>query len=117
MAIRQQILAALSRRVYTIERHKPLADGAAAMLEAMRVRNVTAVCGDGMKGWPNAGVAPFHKIMVTAAARRSPPQALIDQLAVGGLMVIPIGNEDGQDLVLFKKEIRRGLFADSYCTG
>lgn len=98
------ILAKLARRVYTIERHRPLADGAAKRLELMRVRNVTAICGDGMKGWPMAGVAPFHKIIVTAAAREKPPQRLVDQLAVGGLMVIPIGGEDGQDLVLIKKE-------------
>jgi protein-L-isoaspartate(D-aspartate) O-methyltransferase len=109
------VLARLARRVYTIERHRPLADGAAARLESMRVRNVTAICGDGMRGWPNAGVAPFQKIIVTAAARDKPPQALMDQLAVGGVMIIPIGGEDppsshdyggtgGQELRLYKKE-------------
>lgn len=108
------ILAKLARRVYTIERHRPLAESAARRLDDMRVRNVTAICGDGMKGWPMAGVAPFQKIIVTAAAREKPPQALLDQLAVGGLMIIPIGGDppssddygatSGQDLVLYKKE-------------
>ena len=99
------ILAHLCRRVYTIERHRPLADQAAARLEAMRVRNVTALCGDGMKGWSAGGSDhEFHKIIVTAAARGKPPQALLDQLAVGGLMIIPIGGEDGQELVLYKRE-------------
>lgn len=98
------VLAHLARRVYTIERHRPLADQAAVRLEELRVRNVTALCGDGMKGWPNAGVAPFSKIIVTAAAREKPPQALLDQLSVGGLMIIPIGGEGEQNLVSYRKE-------------
>lgn len=98
------VLSRLARRVYTIERHRPLADAAAARLEELRIRNVTALCADGMKGWPNAGVAPFQKIIVTAAARERPPKLLMDQLAAGGLMIIPIGSDGAQELRLYKRE-------------
>lgn len=98
------VLAKLARRVYTIERHRPLAEAAAARLEAMRVRNVTALCGDGMRGWPHSNVGVFHKIIVTAAARERPPKALMDQLSDGGCMIIPIGSEGGQELRLYRKE-------------
>ena len=97
------ILAQLARRVYTLERHKPLAAEASLRLEALRVRNVTALCGDGMQGWPH-DVGAFHKIIVTAAARDKLPQPLLDQLAVGGAMIIPIGADKGQKLVLYTKK-------------
>ena len=80
-----------------------MAESSAARLEDMRVRNVTALCGDGMKGWPH-DVGQFHKIIVTAAARERPPQALVDQLMPDGLMVIPIGTEGEQELRLYRKE-------------
>lgn len=101
------ILSHLCRRVYTIERHKPLQVAAQKRLEELKLRNVTALAGDGMKGWPTMhGIdqAPFDKIIVTAAAREKPPQKLMDQLRLGGMMIIPVGNEDGQVLKLFKKE-------------
>lgn len=101
------VLAHLCRRVYSIERHKPLLRDAEKRLEAQRLRNVTAIAGDGMKGWPRmSGIdqAPFDKIIVTACAREKPPQALLDQLKDGGTMVIPIAQEGVQMLKLYRKE-------------
>jgi len=101
------ILAKLCRRVYTIERHKPLLAEAEKRFERLKVRNVTALAGDGMKGWPKIGRGeqePFDKIIVTAAAKNKPPQALFDQLKVGGLMVIPVGGSGEQVLRLYRKE-------------
>ena len=101
------ILAKLCRRVYTIERHKPLLVEAEKRFEALKVRNVTALAADGMKGWPKIGPTeqePFDKIIVTAAALNKPPQALFDQLKVGGLMVIPVGGSGNQVLRRYKKE-------------
>lgn len=100
-------LSHLCRRVYTIERHKPLLERAERKFEDLKLRNITAIAADGMKGWPTMhGIdqAPFDKIIVTAAAREKPPQALLDQLKDGGLMIIPVGASGEQVLKLYRKE-------------
>jgi protein-L-isoaspartate(D-aspartate) O-methyltransferase len=101
------VLAKLARRVYSIERHKPLLDQAEKMFHDLHIRNITAICADGMKGWPRInGIdqAPFDKIIVTAAAREKPPSELLDQLKVGGIMVCPVGGPGEQSLKKYKKE-------------
>jgi protein-L-isoaspartate(D-aspartate) O-methyltransferase len=82
------VLARLCRRVFTIERHRPLSQEAEARFAALRLHNVTARFGDGTKGWPEQ--APFDRIIVTAAAAELPPP-LLDGLAEGGVLVAPIG--------------------------
>ena len=96
------VLARLCRRVYTIERHKPLLEGAEHIFNELKLRNITAICGDGMKGWPQQ--APFDRIIVTAGAMDKPPQALLDQLSIGGIMIIPVGKNGQQVLRRYKKE-------------
>jgi len=96
------VLARLCRRVYTIERHRPLYEIAEHNFKELGIHNVTAICGDGMKGW--AGQAPFDAIIVTACAREKPPSALLDQLKVGGNLVIPVGGSGEQVLKKYKKE-------------
>lgn len=106
------VLSHLCRRVYTIERHKNLLTDAEARLEFLKIRNITALAADGMKGWPRMnGIdqAPFDKIIVTAAAREKPPQALLDQLKVGGILVIPVGESGSQVLKRYKKETEETL--------
>ena len=91
------VLAKLCRRVYTVERHKPLARDAEARFDRLGIRNITTRVGDGSMGWPEQ--APFERIMVTAAAV-DVPGLLLDQLAPGGVMVLPIGlDEADQQLV------------------
>ena len=92
------VLSKLFRRVYTIERDRELAAEAEARLAALHIRNVTAIAGDGAAGWPKQ--APFERIIVTAAPREE-PKALLDQLAPGGVMVIPLG-ADKADQVLVR---------------
>jgi protein-L-isoaspartate(D-aspartate) O-methyltransferase len=101
------VLSKVCRRVYTIERHRPLYEIAEQNFKELEIRNVTALCGDGMKGWPRIhGIdqAPFDRIIVTAAAREKPPPALIEQLKVGGIMIIPVGGPGEQVLQRIKKE-------------
>ncbi len=91
------VLSSLCRRLYSIEVHKNLQAGAEARFEALGVTNITLKTGDGSLGWPEQ--APFERIIVTAAAADIPP-VLAGQLAVGGLMVVPIGEgEDDQRLI------------------
>lgn len=101
------VLSKICRRVYTIERHKPLHQEAEKNFSALNIRNITALCGDGMKGWPTIhGIdqAPFDRIIVTAAAREKPPAELIEQLKVGGIMIAPVGEAGSQMLKRYKKE-------------
>jgi len=96
------ILSKLCRRLYTIERHKPLLIQAQERFNEMRLRNITAMNGDGMKGWSYQ--APFDRIIVTAAAHGDLPQELMHQLAIGGVMVAPVGpNDTDQTLVRIKR--------------
>lgn len=95
------VLSYLCRRVYTIERHRELLRDAEAVLARLRRRNVTMRPGDGSRGWPEQ--APFERILVTAAAIDIPPK-LVAQLAPGGLMVVPIGDDpDGQRIVRVRR--------------
>jgi protein-L-isoaspartate(D-aspartate) O-methyltransferase len=96
------ILAGLSRRVYTIERIKPLQNQAIQRFKALNLHNVTYRHGDGYLGWEEQ--APFDAIIVTAAPEQV-PQPLIDQLAIGGRMVIPVTMPNGdQQLHLLEKD-------------
>ncbi|MBF0247743.1 MAG: protein-L-isoaspartate(D-aspartate) O-methyltransferase [Alphaproteobacteria bacterium] len=96
------VLAPLCRRLYTIERHKPLSVRAEQRFQQLRIHNIVTRVGDGSKGWPEQ--APFDRIIVTAAAIDIPP-VLVDQLAVGGVMVVPIGDDQhDQRLVKLVKD-------------
>jgi protein-L-isoaspartate(D-aspartate) O-methyltransferase len=91
------VLAELVREVYTIEIVEPLAVRATDILAKRGHRNVRVRHGNGYLGWPEA--APFDKVIVTAAPDVVPP-ALIEQLAIGGLMVIPVGRAGGGDQMM-----------------
>jgi protein-L-isoaspartate(D-aspartate) O-methyltransferase len=86
------IISRLVRQVVTVERYTTLADAARQRLKALGYRNVEVLIGDGMAG--AADHAPFDRVIVTAAGTEI-PQALIDQLAEGGMLLAPVGPEDG----------------------
>lgn len=91
------VLARLCRRVYTIERHRSLLQSAEAIFRELGLHTISTRLGDGYKGWPEQ--APFQRIIVTAAATEPPP-LLLEQLAIGGFMLIPIGPTwDTQNIV------------------
>ncbi len=100
------VLAKLFRRVYTIERHKPLLREAEARLAALGITNVVTRHGDGMKGWPEA--APFDRIIVTAAAPAM-PEALTSQLSLGGIMVLPLGGPAAEQWLIKVKRTEAGI--------
>ncbi|MEI6729898.1 MAG: protein-L-isoaspartate(D-aspartate) O-methyltransferase [Pseudomonadota bacterium] len=94
------ILSKLSRMVYTIERHKELLRVAEERFRFLRLNNILTQSGDGSKGWKIA--APFDRIMVTAASQEM-PVTLIDQLAEGGIMIVPVGSDVEQSLLKIQK--------------
>jgi protein-L-isoaspartate(D-aspartate) O-methyltransferase len=93
------VLSELVRRVYSIEIVDELAESARKKLAALGYDNVTVIAGDGYRGLPDQ--APFDGIIVTAAPEKI-PQPLIDQLAVGGRLVIPVGGM-AQELIVLER--------------
>jgi len=94
------ILASLASAVYTIERLEPLLTAAQALLTSLGIQNVCYRVGDGSLGWREA--APFDGIIVTAAAPEA-PRSLVDQLADGGRLVIPVGGPREQNLTVVER--------------
>jgi protein-L-isoaspartate(D-aspartate) O-methyltransferase len=100
------VLAPLCRRVYTIERHRPLLKQAEARFRALRLDNVVTRHGDGLKGWPEQ--APFDRILLSAAAAE-PPKILIEQLKIGGILLAPIGFVPKSDETSFPESFSQRL--------
>jgi len=92
--------------VYTVERHKTLAKSAKKRLQALDITNVTVLASDGTTGL--ATQAPFDRIIVTAAAEDVPP-VLIDQLAMNGILVIPVGVQESTQTLIKVMKTEQGL--------
>jgi protein-L-isoaspartate(D-aspartate) O-methyltransferase len=95
------LLALLAEAVFSIERFPGLAQRARAAIEAAGIRNVTVLVGDGTLGW--RAYAPYDAILVSAASPEI-PRPLVEQLAEGGRMVIPLGDRQTQTLTLVRRE-------------
>jgi protein-L-isoaspartate(D-aspartate) O-methyltransferase len=100
------VLSRLAREVVSIERYRTLADTARMRLQTLGFNNVTVVVGDGFSGLPDR--APFDRIIVTAAAE-GVPQALIDQLADDGVMILPLGPHTGAQSLVKLTKTEEGL--------
>ena len=94
------VLSRLARQVYTVERHASLAERAREIFRRLGYENIDVVVGDGTRGLQEH--APYDRILVAAAAPRV-PEALIEQLAEGGRLIIPVGTADLQVLQLVRK--------------
>ncbi len=95
------LLALSADRVYSVERVRDLSRRARKALDDMHLKNVALLVGDGTIGWRK--YQPFDVIVVSASAP-SVPSTLVDQLADGGRMLVPVGSRDSQDLVMVKRE-------------
>ncbi len=100
------ILARLARRVYTIERHRPLARAARMLFSRLNVHNITVVIGDGSLDLPEQ--APFDRIILTAAAEDT-PKLLLDQLHVGGNLVLLLSQSHAVQTLLRIGKTESGL--------
>lgn len=100
------ILGLLARRVYSVERHKALAQIAEKRLIANNINNVTVFYGDGSLGLPD--LAPFDRILLTAAAE-DPPSTLLAQLKTGGIMVLPVGQSDAVQMLIRVTKTEEGF--------
>jgi protein-L-isoaspartate(D-aspartate) O-methyltransferase len=94
------LLALLAERVFSVERVPELGNTARRVLEELGLKNVTVLVGDGTLGW--RPFAPYDAILVAAASPEVPPP-LLEQLAPGGRLVIPIGTREKQDLTLITR--------------
>lgn len=108
-AYQAAILGELADRVYTIEIVPELAERAARTLADLDYRNVHVRAGDGYGGWPEH--APFSKIILTAAPE-AVPDALVDQLAMGGTMILPVGPQFGDQELRILKRTPSGLITE-----
>lgn len=100
------VLSRLAREVVTIERYRTLADDARERLGRLGFGNIEVLTGDGLRGAPD--LAPFDRIMVTAAAEQV-PEALVDQLADDGIMVLPLGPHHGAQVIVSLTKTKQGI--------
>lgn len=105
------ILAEIADQVFSIERIPSIAKRARKVFDKLQYRNVVITIGDGTSGWKEH--SPYDGIIVTASSPKV-PKPLLGQLAIGGRLVIPIGEESGQGLMVFTKEDENNYTEENY---
>ncbi|MDQ0358890.1 protein-L-isoaspartate(D-aspartate) O-methyltransferase [Rhodoplanes tepidamans] len=105
------VLSRLAASVVTVERYRTLAESAREKFAALGWDNIAVVVGDGLAGVPERG--PYDRIMVTAAAETI-PRALVEQLAPGGIMVLPLGPHDSAQIIVRLTKAPNGLVRENF---
>lgn len=100
------VLSRLCQRVYTVDRFRTLVSTAESRFQTLKLKNIETLVGDGMKGWREH--APFDKIIVTAAGQEV-PEELFEQLGDGGILVAPVGPQDGVQALERYKRTANGI--------
>jgi protein-L-isoaspartate(D-aspartate) O-methyltransferase len=100
------ILSRLVAQVFTVDRFRTLVETAQSRFRTLKLANITARAGDGALGWPEQ--APFDRIVVTAAAE-DVPQALTEQVRIGGVLVMPVGPANGVQKLMRLERSERGF--------
>jgi protein-L-isoaspartate(D-aspartate) O-methyltransferase len=95
------VLAELAGSIISVERHPSLSEMAGQVLASLGYRNVKLIVGNGALGWPPG--APYDRVIVTAATEAIPPP-LFEQLREGGILVIPLGDDESQTLTAVRKK-------------
>jgi protein-L-isoaspartate(D-aspartate) O-methyltransferase len=103
------VLGQLAEQVYSIERIPSIAKRARRVLDELKYPNIVVTIGDGTYGWKE--YSPYDAIIVTAGAPEA-PKTLLNQLKTGGRLVIPVGNESTQNLMLYTKETDENAFKE-----
>ncbi|HXR87953.1 MAG TPA: protein-L-isoaspartate(D-aspartate) O-methyltransferase [Stellaceae bacterium] len=106
------VLARLARRVFTVERHRAMASTAEQLLKELRINNVIVRFGDGTKAWPEQ--PSFDRIIITAAAATL-PDAVMESLGEGGIMVAPIGEDKRDQSLLRLRRMADGWQSEELC--
>lgn len=105
------VLAELAEQVYSMERLPSIAKRARRILDELKYANIVITIGDGTLGWKEH--SPYDGIIITAASPY-PPKTLLEQLKVGGRLIIPIGDEFTQDLTLYIRDSDKDYSKESY---
>jgi protein-L-isoaspartate(D-aspartate) O-methyltransferase len=104
------VLSKLCRRVYSVERHRPLKRAAEERFRSLKIENIATRHGDGFQGWPEQ--APFDRILFTAAVPKV-PDVVLEQLKPGGILVAPIGEASGPDLESFSQLLTKMIRSET----
>ena len=104
------VLSPLCRKVYTIERHRPLLREAEARFKALKLENIVTKHGDGLNGWPEQ--APFDRILLSAAVPEVPP-ILTEQLKPGGILIAPVGPPPNSGLESFSQLLTKMIRSET----
>jgi protein-L-isoaspartate(D-aspartate) O-methyltransferase len=106
------VLARLARRVFTVERHRAMASTAEQLLKELRINNVIVRFGDGTKSWPEQ--PSFDRIIVTAAAATL-PDAVMESLGEGGILVAPVGEDKRDQSLIRLRRTSEGWESEELC--